>query len=267
MAVIVVVQGEIRDSQARRVYGAGADVVVEWPKEGSLFPNLVAEMSAFQQVRGKPTDSDNALARSIEAHLKSVPGLGRKIRVQARHGVASLTGRVDSLWKKTKLEQMVSNVPGVTRVVTGSLHVSHSGLPDREIARAVRAALRDAPDVDKRTISVGVRNGRVSLAGSAADRMEVRRLDEIVRNVKGVRDVDNLVVVSLRQKEKDSVVARRSTKSVSSHFPEVDVSVSVFGGVAVLSGHVPSLRVKGWIEELVAGDRAVSRVINKLAVG
>jgi osmotically-inducible protein OsmY len=75
-------------------------------------------------------------------------------------------------------------------------------------------------------------------SGSVADRLELERLNEIVSHVKGVREIDNLATVSPLQEDKDRVVARRVHNVFTLFFPLEKVSVSVFGGVAVLSGRV-----------------------------
>jgi osmotically-inducible protein OsmY len=126
--------------------------------------------------------------------------------------------------------------------------------------------LRSTSDIDTTTISMSVRNGYVSLAGSAADRLELERINEIISHVKGVRGIDNLATVSRLQKEKDHVIARRIHKVLALLFPREKVSVSVFGGVAVLSGRVELLSIKREVENLAREDRAVRRVINKIEV-
>jgi osmotically-inducible protein OsmY len=266
-AALFAITGEgLSDSRARRIYDAGATAVFEWPQEAEIFSRLVAEMLAFELVRGRATGPDNALKRTIEAHLKSVTGMGRGIRVTAREGIVSLSGSVDSLRKKAKLEDKISRIPGVKGIVTHNLHVPVSGLADREVVNRVRRVLGSASDIDATTISVAVRNGIATLAGSAVDRSELEHVKELTRTVKGVRGMENLVTISRPQKEKDNKVSRRIRTNLSRMFPLKDVSVSVFDGVAVISGQVDLLKAKSEIEEIVGEDRGVERVINKITV-
>jgi osmotically-inducible protein OsmY len=226
----------------------------------------MAEMLAFEMVRGKTKGPDNALKRSIEAHLKAIGGLRRGIQIAVHDGVVSLWGTVDSLWRKAQLEDTISRIPGVLHMVTRDLRVAPSGLSDREIVRKVRSLLRIASEIDPTTLSVAVRNGIVTLAGSARDRGELERLNESIKTAKGVRGMENLVTISRSQKEKDHIVSRRINRVLSRLYPRKDVSTSVFAGVAVLSGQVDRLKAKIDIEEIVRRDRGVERVINKITI-
>jgi osmotically-inducible protein OsmY len=262
--LFAVIKKELPDSQIRKIYESGANAVLEWPREARIFPGLIAEMIALEQVRGKTGAPDEALSRSIEARLKL--GLRRGLKIHTHEGVAFLSGMVDALWKKGKVEDIIARVPGVKGVVAHHLHVSSSGLADRVVSNKVRSVLRSTSDIDTTTISMSVRNGHVSLAGSAADRLELERMNEIISHVKGVRGIDNLATVSRLQKEKDHVIARRIRKVLALLFPREKVSVSVFGGVAVLSGRVRILTIKREVEKLAREDNAVHRVINKIEV-
>jgi osmotically-inducible protein OsmY len=266
VALFAVVGGRLGSPRARALYDAGATAVVEWPREAKPFPHLVAEMLAVEMVRGKASGPDDALKRSIEARLRSNTGLSRGVRIDSRRGVVSLSSLVDSLWKKRKIEDLVSRIPGVRRIVTRHLRVSPSGLADRDVAGKVRGMLRSTSGIDAATISVSVDSGAVTLAGTAADRSELEHVEEVVSSVKGVRSIENLITISRARKEKDHIVARRVQKSLAALFPRQELYVSVFGGVAVVSGRVELLKTKREVEDVVRGDGGVLRVLSKISV-
>jgi osmotically-inducible protein OsmY len=266
VALFVIVPDGLTDAQARRLYGEGATAVFEWPREALVLPRCLIEMLAVDLVRGSRSEPDAALARTVRAHLKLLRGMSHKTRVQVREGVAVLSGAVEHLWQKEKLVELVSNIPGVKGVVTRALRVEPTDLTDAQVRRSIRRLLQDASEIDESTLALRVESGYVTLAGSVSDRRELNRVVKLLTNVKGVRGIERLVVVSPTQQEQDHRVARRLRGDLARLVPDQDVEVFFFGKSAVLSGQVDRLAVRRRIEEHLADDVAVDRVVNKIDV-
>ena len=125
--------------------------------------------------------------------------------------------------------------------------------------------MRHTSDVDESTLAITVNNGCVVLTGSAADRKELDRLVELARHVRGVRDVQRLVVVSKKAKQQDRIVAGHVRKALATR-GAAEVSAAVFGGVCVLTGRVARAPHKRALRNLVEAVPGVNRVVDKLAV-
>ena len=64
---------------------------------------------------------------------------------------------------------------------------------DQALAEKVKSEVLGAPDVPKDRINIDVSDGIVALRGEVEDREVMQALDEKVRGVTGVRDVQNLL--------------------------------------------------------------------------
>jgi hyperosmotically inducible protein len=266
LAIFALVDDETKDAETRRLYGEGATAVFEWPREKPFFSRLVVELLAVELAQGSVGAPDTALARAVRAHLKLVRGHSPRLRVRVDAGFAFLSGSVTHLWQKDLVERLVSDIPGVRTVVVRGLLVEPSARTDVQIKRSIRMLLRDASDIDETTLAVNVERGYVTLAGSVTDRRELNRVRRLLASVKGVRDIDRLVVLSTSQKQRDHVTAQRLGVMLHGLFPDQQVSVAVFAGVAVLSGTVGRLGKSLDIQSIIEGDDAVQRVVNKIAV-
>jgi hypothetical protein len=91
-------------------------------------------------------------------------------------------------------------------------------------------------------------------------------LQALAANIRGVRDVAVEVVASKREKQLDRRAASRLARIVEDVFPGQQVGLTFFGGTAVLTGKVPTLRVKRAIQGFLDGEPRLERVVNKLEV-
>jgi osmotically-inducible protein OsmY len=267
LPLFVVVDDDTDDRRVRQIYAAGATAVFHWPREALLFPGLLAELVGVALVRGRAVGPRNALTRTLTAHLRLVPWSIEGVRAIARSGgEVHLSGSISTYWRKRELVRLLARIPGVTRIESTRLYVQPAPRTDRQIARAVRSTLGGTTTVDDVTVSVSVRDGTVTLAGTVSNRGELARILELVSNVAGVRDLDNSLVVSSKGKRKDGATARRLNQAISRWFADDHVRVTVFAQVAVLSGKVRGLSRRVELERFVDQDPAITRVINKLEV-
>jgi osmotically-inducible protein OsmY len=251
---------------ARRLYREGATAVFEWPKERDQIPALLMTMLKLE-IKSKPNDTDIALARAIRLRLKAADiDWGKQVREVVTNGIVSVSGFVDSLWKKRELAKIVADAPGVTDVSTWNLTVKTQGISDEEIAESVRNILENIDGIDLSTLALSVTGGRVRIVGTVRSHNESMRLIDIISQIRGVQNVENLTRASASEKENDSVIAHQMSQKIESLYPGSDVRVSLIGGVMVLSGTVQSLREKRQIGALASSQNAVVRTINKIAI-
>jgi osmotically-inducible protein OsmY len=68
--------------------------------------------------------------------------------------------------------------------------------PDLSISRDARDLLADAPDIDSSQVDVIVHDGAVTISGRVAESYEKRRVEDLIGQIWGVREVFNHLAVS-----------------------------------------------------------------------
>jgi len=200
--------------------------------------------------------SDAELKRDVEAELKWDPDIdATDIGVSAKSGVVTLTGFVRSYTQKWQAERDVKRVAGVTGVAN-DIEVrlpSGSEQADPEIARDAVAALKDELPYSSEHMKVTLRNGWVTLEGSAEWNYQRTRAEDAVRRVRGIKGVSNLIILKPRVapaeiKSKIEEAFRRNAEIDANR-----ITVEANGGEVVLRG-----TVRSWVERQEA-ERAVWR--------
>lgn len=267
--IFVVMEGPLPDDTVRKLYGAGVEALFEWPSDAQSIKRTMLRLMATDELAWGRTKSpsDVALEEVAREHLKAdaVP-FGAELGVEARNRCVMLKGSIDSLWKLDLARQVVSDIPGVDDVVAGGVEITAQVHRDRDVARAIRQVLRHADSVEGSTLAVSVRSGEATLAGSVRDKREAQRALGLVRQVRGVRRIHDYLVVSARAKEKDQALARRVRGSLRTRFSRLPLQLAVFGGVAVLSGQVPSAGLRDRVKQFVDEQHGVERVVDKTHV-
>ncbi|MCA9709648.1 MAG: BON domain-containing protein [Myxococcales bacterium] len=265
--VFVVVPEDFSDRRARGLYDAGTAAVFEWPSEALLLPRMLQErLRPLVRRRATPTDGDEALARSIRARLELARPVMPPLDVEVDDGVVELEGRIDSVWKKERVCQMIAHVPGVRAVLDDTVEVVPPHRPDADIERDVQGVLEILLGDALRTISCSVDDGAVVLVGNMASRDDVERLLSFIGNVRGVRAIRNLVTVSPTAHRRDRGLTERLSTALQHIYPDSTLRVACFGPVAVVGGRVPRLSTKHEVEGLLARQDGIERVVNKIEI-
>uniref|UniRef100_UPI00130038E0 BON domain-containing protein n=1 Tax=Blastomonas sp. UPD001 TaxID=2217673 RepID=UPI00130038E0 len=145
------------------------------------------------------TDSD--IKRDVESELKWDPDIDASdIGVAVKNGVVTLSGFVRSYSQKYEAERATKRVKGVLGVAN-DIEVrlpSAQDKPDPEIARAVVEAIRNELPYSHENIKVVVKNGWVTLEGSAEWEYQRSRAEAAARKVRSVKGITNLVMLKPR---------------------------------------------------------------------
>ena len=144
-----------------------------------------------------------------------------------------------------------------------ALDAVRSGGPARHLAAApAYGAPVTATPGSKGTMRVAVRNGVVILAGNVELRTDAGRAERLVRRVRGVREVLNLLIAD------DEV---QSSVAAALHYDPrtrtLQPTVCVAGGLVTLVGTVADARSRDAVEDVVGTVPGVRGVVNRLAVG
>ncbi|OAQ20397.1 BON domain-containing protein [Thermosulfurimonas dismutans] len=147
---------------------------------------------------GTQTDDATITARVKMALIKDPVTKARKIDVDTVNGIVTLTGMVETEAERKKAEEVAKRVNGV-RGVRNNLMVGHRSfgrsLDDKLLTARIKTKLIAEPGIRSLSIDVDTVNGVVTLTGMVKSEEQRRRVLEIVRTTKGVKDVvDNLTI-------------------------------------------------------------------------
>jgi osmotically-inducible protein OsmY len=212
------------------------------------------------------TDAD--IRRDVLAELAWTPELDEKdIAVNVTGGIVTLTGIARSYYEKTRAEAAAKRVAGVAGVADDLEVRPDHDLSDPDIAHSVVAALRAQLPLQHDRIKAVVEKGHVRLEGELEWRYQSEMAATAVRNLPGVRSLNNQITIKPRVEAAD--VKRRIESAFHRHaqLAAQRISVDADAGVITLRGKVP-----GWAERDEAQRTAwaapgVRQVRNEISVG
>jgi osmotically-inducible protein OsmY len=150
--------------------------------------------------------SDSELQRDVLVELNWLPNIDAgHIGVAAEAGVVTLTGQVDHYSEKVSAEdaaKAVYGVKGIANDIQVTLPDSDSRT-DKDIAQAVLSALQWDYEVPADRINVTVKQGSVTLEGSADWQYQKDAAARVVRYLNGVKTVANLINIKPRVRSAD----------------------------------------------------------------
>lgn len=249
---------------------------------------------AMERNKKWPDVTDEQMRKAIRRALLHDPRvLAFQPQVEARDGVVTLRGVVDSLKAKKAAGRDAENTIGVW-YVRNLLEVRTDPVADELLEGSVRDALRRDPYLTQRSIRVSAVNGKVYLLGDVDSYFERAQAEDAVARVVGVVEVDNQLDVaydgrdygildryddeplespygfdhpSVRPSKSDSAIEAAIEAELfwSPFVNEDSIEVEVIDGEATLSGTVES-----WHERMAATENAfeggASEVVNQLKI-
>ena len=139
--------------------------------------------------------SDDMLAANAKTALKlnsSTSQLNPHISVQ--NNVVTLSGVVDSLESRRKVESLVGDLSGVKDVINLLSVVPLHNITDEIIARAIAESFKHHHYIEEAKLRVIVKDGNVTLQGRVFSAKTAFEAYEAASRVIGVRDVNNEII-------------------------------------------------------------------------
>jgi hyperosmotically inducible protein len=210
----------------------------------------------------------------FKAYLK-----GDDIQVNSQDGVVTLTGTVSEEFHRTMAADTVSDLPGV-KSVDNRLEVKGE-IPDKGSDAWIRMNVKNMLMFHRNVTAdtqVEVKDGLVTLRGEAGSQAEKQLTAEYVKDVEGVKDVDNQLTVSkaplthhrtvgefiddasIVSQIKTALLFHRGTNPFRAH-------VSVKMGVVTVTGIAESAAQKELITKRIDDVHGVKRIHNRMTIG
>ena len=213
------------------------------------------------------TDTD--LQQDVQNALEWEPSVEAKdIGVSVDQGVVTLRGNVPSYAEKFMAERVALRVYGAKAVADDlTVHVTGaSQRTDTEIAQAAVSALEWHTVVPANRVTVTVKDGWISLAGTVDWRYQKDGAARAVRYLTGVRGVLDDIRVQPHVKTTD---VRAEVEAAFARSAEIDarrVSVRSQDGTVVLSGSVRSWTERQEAERAAWAAPGVRHVDDRITV-
>lgn len=187
--------------------------------------------------------TDAQIQLDVIDQLKWEPALNAaEIGVSVKNGVVTLSGIVDSYFKKIIAEQATNKVSGV-KAVAEDIQVGLSPAfhrTDAEIAEYVLNALRWNTEIPDERIKVKVEDGVVTLDGNVDWQYQRSMAKSALENIAGVKKIHNFIsVIPLTTPvgvKKKILAAFHRSASLDAE----SINVQVIGNKVVLTGKVRS---------------------------
>ncbi len=122
--------------------------------------------------------------------------LDNEVDLNVRRGIATLTGRVRDMDQSRLAEDTVAAIDGV-KGVENRIKVDPQAKPasDEWLAVKIRSKLLVKPGISMAHTKVDVKDGVVTLTGTAETLVQKERTEAAIREVSGVRQIRNLISV------------------------------------------------------------------------
>lgn len=181
---VVTLSGFVNTSNAR--YSAASDA---WMIEGVTDVNNDLRV-IYDSEMNLPTDMQ-IKSQAENTLLWNEDIDSTKIEISVSEGNVTLTGTVDSLWKKWEAEQTVYRNFGVISVENHLTIVPTTSIVDQDIAEDIEKAMDRNYYIDAEDISVKVDRGIVTLMGDVKTTIARTQAEDIALYTAGVMDVEN----------------------------------------------------------------------------
>jgi len=221
--------------------------------------------------------TDHKIQSAAEASYNYRAIFGEHVKIKVNNGVVTLTGTVPDPDQRALAEDTVRNLPGVVqvdnRIKVESDSPEHS---DGWIGTKIRTKLLVTNNVSAVNTKVDVQNGVVTLRGTADNAAQKELTTVIVRDIEGVKDVNNRIEVVPPTADSRDTSVRMDDASITAQVKyallthnstsALKTNVTTKDGVVLVEGEASSAAEKDLVTRLAQSVRGVRNVNNQMFV-
>lgn len=191
-----------------------------------------------------------------------------EIGVAVKDGIVTLSGTVDTYYKKLQAERAAKKVLGVKAVAQEiNVQLAERGKrTDAEIASAVLNALAWHSSIPEEKIKVKVEKGWVTLEGEVEWDFQRNYSKSAVENLQGVVGISNNIRIAPKLKSADVKNKIFSAFHRSATLDSDAINITTEGSKVILTGKVRSFVEKKDAEKAAYLAPGVTQVENKLVI-
>jgi len=239
-----------------------------------LISSLIATTSVAL-FASSATDSKIEDAAKASYNYRTV--LDGKVTVKANEGVVTLTGVVGDNGLKSLAEDTVSDLPGVVRVDNQiTLDPALKEHSDAWIALKLHTQLLVRSNVSYMDTKIDVKDGVVTLTGTAANQAQKDLTGEYAKDIDWVKSVKNDIVVNEKPTMKETIGEKIDDTSITSQVKyalfthrstsAIKTKIRTTDGVVVITGVAANDAEKSLVGKLAESIRGVKSVDNNMTV-
>jgi hyperosmotically inducible periplasmic protein len=201
------------------------------------------------------------------------------VKIQSKNGAVTLTGTVSEESHKTLARETVAGLSGV-KTVDNRIEVKGASLAatnsDAWIVTKVKSTLLFHSSVSASATEVNAKDGIVTLRGDAASQAQRDLTTEYAKDIDGVKDVKNEMVVSTPSKKTQSAGDKIDDASITGlakmtllyhrSTSALNTSVTTKNGVVTLTGKAKNTAEKDLAAKYVKDVNGVKSVNNQMTI-
>ncbi len=241
-------------------------------KLSALFIIIASPLALFAS-----SETDRKIEDAAKASYNYRTVLEDHVKVKAQDGIVTLTGTVQDRDEKDLAADTVENLPGVTSVKNEiEIKSSYPEHSDAWMAFKIRSRLLVKANVSAATTKVDVKDGVVTLTGTA-DNVAQKDLTAIyAKDIDFVKSVNNDIVVKDSPPEKQTMGEKMDDASITTQVKftllghkatsALKTKVTTNDGVVTVSGVAANDAEKSLVSKLAGDVRGVQSVTNNMSV-
>ena len=213
--------------------------------------------------------TDEEIQKDVLAELKWDARVApNEIGITVKNGVVTLTGHVDSFYKKWAAEQAAHRVRGVMAVASDlELRLpSTSERTDDEIAAAAVQAIESDALLAGNKLQVTVSQGWITVSGEVEWNFQKEDAERRLHRLWGVKGVTNLITVKVRPTPAELKDKIEKALVRSAQLDAKQIQVDVQGSKATLKGTVRSWSEREEAERTAWAAPGITQVEDQLQV-
>lgn len=223
------------------------------------------------------TSDDRKIEDAAKASYNYRTVLADHVKVKAEDGVVTLTGTVQDKDDKALAADTVENLPGVVSVKNDiKVEPTYPEKSDGWMALKIRSRLLVKGNVSATSTDVAVKDGNVTLTGTAATPAQKELTEVYAKDIEGVQSVKNEIVVkeapakdtTVGEKIDDASITSQVKYALLSHksTSALKTKVTTTDGVVRVTGDANSDAEKSLVTKLASDVRGTKSVTNDMTV-